>query len=134
MFERFGIDYCCGGKTPLGMACADRGLDVGEVIAALEEPREAEDDDVDWTAAGGFAFGSVENPIRAMMHEHDEVAARLERLRDLTGGFAPPTGACNSYRAMLDRLHTLETDTHRHVHEENNVLFPRAVALEAAAQ
>jgi iron-sulfur cluster repair protein YtfE (RIC family) len=32
---------------------------------------------------------------------------------------------------MLDRLRTLELDTHRHVHEENNVLFPRALALES---
>jgi regulator of cell morphogenesis and NO signaling len=68
-----------------------------------------------------------------MLHEHDEVAAGLARLRDLTGGYRPPAEACNSYRAMLDRLHVLETDTHRHVHEENNILFPRAVALEAAA-
>ena len=67
-----------------------------------------------------------------MLHEHDEVANGLARLRTLTAGYEPPVDACNSYRAMLDRLRTLEHDTHRHVHEENNVLFPRALALEAA--
>lgn len=67
-----------------------------------------------------------------MLHEHAEVAAGLTRLRALTGAYEPPAGACNSYRSMLYRLHTLEIDTHRHVHEENNVLFPRAVALEAS--
>jgi regulator of cell morphogenesis and NO signaling len=84
--------------------------------------------------AGGDApvLASVESPIRVMLHEHDEVAAGLALLRTLTAGYEPPVDACNSYRAMLDRLQTLETDTHRHVHEENNVLFPRALALESA--
>ena len=49
VFERFGIDYCCGGKTPLDTACADRGLDVDAVIAALAEPRRPGAEDVDWT-------------------------------------------------------------------------------------
>ena len=82
-------------------------------------------------AAGHFPFGSVENPIGMMLHEHDEVAAGLARLRALTNAYEPPSSGCNSYRAMLDRLQTLETDTHQHVHEENNILFPRAVALES---
>jgi regulator of cell morphogenesis and NO signaling len=82
--------------------------------------------------AGAFPFGSVENPIRMMVDEHEEVAAGLTRLRALTHDYETPSDACNSYRALLDRLQTLETDTHRHVHEENNILFPRAVALEAA--
>jgi regulator of cell morphogenesis and NO signaling len=77
------------------------------------------------------AFGSVEDPIGVMLNEHDEVAAGLARLRALTRGYRIPDDACGSYRSMLDRLHTLEVDTHRHVHEENNVLFPRAIELEA---
>ena len=48
VFERFGIDYCCGGKTPLEAACAERGLDLDTVIAALGEPRSPEAEDVDW--------------------------------------------------------------------------------------
>ncbi len=84
-------------------------------------------------APADFPFGSVENPIRMMLHEHETVARGLARIQALTGGYAPPSGACNSYRAMLDRLQTLEVDTHRHVHEENNILFPRAAALEQAA-
>jgi regulator of cell morphogenesis and NO signaling len=211
VFERFGIDYCCGGKKALAAACADRGVDLDEVTMALDDPGPAEADDVDWrcrplselcdhivnhhhaylrdelppmrllvdkvaTAHGsahpelldiratfaatadeleqhmvkeeqvlfpacvaleagdeaGFAFGSVENPIGVMLHEHDEVAAGLVELRALTHSYEVPGDACASYRSMLDRLHTLEVDTHRHVHEENNVLFPRAIDLEAA--
>ena len=61
--------------------------------------------------------------------DHDETAARLERLNDLTDGYAPPEDACASYRSMLERLADLERNTHMHVHRENNVLFPRAEAL-----
>jgi regulator of cell morphogenesis and NO signaling len=69
-----------------------------------------------------------------MEGEHDTVAAALARLRELTGGYEPPAGACTSYGAMLGRLATLEQDTHRHVHEENNVLFPRTMELDAAVR
>jgi regulator of cell morphogenesis and NO signaling len=81
-----------------------------------------------------FPAGSVEGPIDVMEHEHDAVAAALARLRKLTDGYEPPTGACTSYRAMLGRLATLEKDTHRHVHEENNILVPRTMELEASVR
>jgi regulator of cell morphogenesis and NO signaling len=210
VFERFGIDYCCGGRKALAAACAERGADLDEVTLALDDPGPADADDVDWrsrpvselrdhivnhhhaylrdelppmrllvdkvaTAHGGahpelldiratfaamadeleqhmvkeeqvlfpacvalesdgeagFPFGSVENPIGLMLHEHNEVAAALAELRTLTHDYEVPADACASYRSMLDRLHALEMDTHRHVHEENNVLFPRAIELEA---
>src|SRR5512144_2625490 len=35
IFERLGIDYCCGGKRPLSEACADRGLDAQVVLDEL---------------------------------------------------------------------------------------------------
>lgn len=206
VFERYGIDYCCEGGKPLETACAERGLDVGDVIRALNEPRADEAEDVDWTAAsvaglvehivghhhaylreelpplgalvdkvarahddthpeltdvretfGAIAaelerhmakeeqvlfpafvalessaaehsvLESVESQVVAARHDHDEVAAGLARLRALTGAYEPPHDVCNSYRAMLDRLRTLDADTHRHVHEENNLLFPRAL-------
>lgn len=69
----------------------------------------------------------------AMEHDHDVIGAALARMRDLTGGFAPPADACNTYRAALDGLVALERDLHRHIHEENNILFPRALALAGVA-
>lgn len=72
-------------------------------------------------------------PIAVMEDEHAAVGAALERLHELTGGYAPPADACNSYRAMLDGLATLELDLHEHIHEENNILFPRAAALAESA-
>ncbi|RQG98863.1 iron-sulfur cluster repair di-iron protein [Natrarchaeobius oligotrophus] len=67
--------------------------------------------------------------IDALETDHDETAAALERIVDLTDGYAVPEGACGSYRSMLERLERLERNTHLHVHRENNVLFPRAEAL-----
>ncbi|MCO6437223.1 MAG: iron-sulfur cluster repair di-iron protein [Phycisphaerae bacterium] len=75
--------------------------------------------------------GSVQNPIRAMEHEHNSAGAALAQMRKLTGDFTPPGDGCNTYRAMLDGLAGLEADLHRHIHKENNILFPRATELEA---
>jgi regulator of cell morphogenesis and NO signaling len=78
--------------------------------------------------------GSVLNPIRVMEHEHDDAGAALARLRALTAGYTPPADACPTYRALLDGLAELEADLHRHIHEENNILFPGARAAEEALQ
>lgn len=217
VFERYGIDYCCGGRRPLAEACAAHGVDAQEVIAALEaadaadagRPAEAERD---WSRAplgelidhivgvhhaylagtlprvaelmqkvheahgarhpelaecrevlaglraelelhmqkeermlfpairglaeggrpGRVPFDSVQQPIRVMEHEHDSAGAALARLRELTGQYAVPENACSTWRALLDVLPRLEEDLHVHIHEENNILFPRAIELEGA--
>lgn len=82
------------------------------------------------TAPVPLPFGSVANPIGVMEHEHDNAGAALARIRRATADFAVPADACNTYRAMLDGLRRLELDMHQHVHKENNILFPRAIALE----
>jgi regulator of cell morphogenesis and NO signaling len=78
-----------------------------------------------------FPFGSVQNPIRMMEHEHDNAGAGLRRLRELTDGFTAPDDACNAYRGLYEVLAKLEADLHEHIHKENNILFPRAAELEA---
>ena len=77
-------------------------------------------------------FGSLQNPIRAMEHEHLEAGDAFERMRALTDGFTPPADACNTYRLCYRELARFEQDLHRHVHLENHLLFPRAVRLEHA--
>jgi regulator of cell morphogenesis and NO signaling len=81
----------------------------------------------------GQHCGSINNPIRVMMMEHDHAGAALVRMRELTDGYTAPSDACNTYRATMDALSQLEQDLHRHVHKENSILFPRAVELEATA-
>jgi regulator of cell morphogenesis and NO signaling len=78
-----------------------------------------------------FHCGSIANPIRQMEMEHQDAGDALAKLRELTDNYAPPDWACNTYRAMLDALAQLELDMHQHVHKEDNVLFPKALVLEA---
>jgi regulator of cell morphogenesis and NO signaling len=212
VFEKLGIDYCCGGKKPLAEACADKGIDAGTVLTILLATEEgAGSAERNWASAtlaelshhieqthhaflkrelprlgaivrkvaavhGGHqrwllelesvyarfaaemqshmmkeeqvlfplirslesgqpgpstACGhGVDNPIRVMEHEHDDAARSLARMRELSADFNPPPDACNTFRAMLDGLRELEAETHRHVHKENSILFPRALELE----
>ena len=69
--------------------------------------------------------------LARLEREHDEAGAALHRLRELTAGYDTARALCNTHRALLDGLHGLELDLHQHVHEENNVLFPRARTLVA---
>ena len=214
LFERLGLDYCCGGKQTLAAACARRGLDVTTTIALLDSagaalaagPAEVDAaamglaqlaDHIETThhaylkaelprlvemaghvagkhgwrdarlpelaatvstlaaemtdhmrkeevilfplvrqietgVADGFHCGSIANPIRQMESEHESAGRLTARLRELTDGFTPNADACNSHRALLAGLAEFESDLHRHVHKENNVLFPRALKLAAA--
>ncbi|MGD9630614.1 MAG: iron-sulfur cluster repair di-iron protein [Pyrinomonadaceae bacterium] len=75
-------------------------------------------------------FGTVANPIRMMMADHEEDGERLRVMRKITNDYTLPEGACPSFTALYAGLEDLEKDLHRHIHLENNVLFPAAVALE----
>jgi regulator of cell morphogenesis and NO signaling len=79
-----------------------------------------------------FPFGSIENPIRMMTMEHEQTGELLAELRAVTSGYRLPADACASFRSLYERLDALELDTHLHIHKENHVLFPAAVALLAA--
>ncbi len=72
----------------------------------------------------------AEGPISVMEREHEEVATALRRLRSLTDDYTVPAEACNTWRALWHRLAALEESLHLHIHLENNVLFPRALAME----
>lgn len=82
--------------------------------------------------APSFHCGTLANPIRVMLAEHDAAGGLLARLRTVTGGFAVLDDGCAAYRALYEGLAELEADTHLHVHKENNVLFPAVLAAEAA--
>jgi iron-sulfur cluster repair di-iron protein len=216
IFEKMGIDYCCGGAKPLTEACQVAGVTVEAVmrsfeqLAAFSQAAEAKD----WQAesltslithiqnkhhvftreemdgiepllakvctvygerrpellriqarfgelrrelflhmmkeegvlfpyltqmeaaiSAGLPvpapmFGTVRNPVRMMMTEHDGAGEALRRIRQLSGDFNPPADACVSYQTLYRRLEELEQDLHQHIHLENNILFPRAIAME----
>jgi regulator of cell morphogenesis and NO signaling len=75
-------------------------------------------------------FGTVQNPVRMMMLEHDAVGDLLRQMRTTTSDYSLPEDACLSFRALYERLVDIEQDLHQHIHLENNVLFPRAVSME----
>lgn len=75
--------------------------------------------------------GTIANPIRQMEHEHDCAGEILQQIRTVTADFRLPEDACNTFKALYDGLQDLESDLHEHIHLENNILFPRAVGLEA---
>ncbi|MCB1025716.1 MAG: hemerythrin domain-containing protein, partial [Acidobacteria bacterium] len=75
-------------------------------------------------------FKTVQNPVRMMMNEHDSAGDLLKEMRKLSNDYSIPEGACPSYRALYFGLEELEKDLHRHIHLENNVLFPQAIDLE----
>jgi regulator of cell morphogenesis and NO signaling len=80
------------------------------------------------TGAHEFPFGHIANPVRMMCSEHEHAGALLEQLRTTTSGYRVPADGCASYRSLYERLVRLEADTHLHIHKENNVLFPAAIA------
>ena len=75
-------------------------------------------------------FGTIANPITMMQREHESAGGALQEIRALTQDFQLPPYACSTVRALYDGLQALEADLHVHIHLENNILFPRAIALE----
>jgi len=75
-----------------------------------------------------FPFGTVANPIRMMEIEHDQCGELLDQLRATSKDYAVPDDGCASYRSLYERLEALEYDLHIHIHKENHVLFPQAIA------
>jgi regulator of cell morphogenesis and NO signaling len=215
VFERFGIDFCCGGRRSLDDACRSAAVDRDALYRALAEVAAGgtpADDATRWPlprlidhivsthhgyvrqalpriaaylaklesvhgarhpeltrirasfeAMGGelqqhmikeehvlfpyiadlaergetcgqmsSPFGTVANPIRMMEREHQDAAEELQTIRDLTDGYTAPADGCTTYSVCMSELAQFEQDLHRHVHLENNVLFPRALDLEQA--
>jgi regulator of cell morphogenesis and NO signaling len=110
--------------------------EVARLVAALEadlEPHMGKEEAVLVPAitklfADGGTGASLAAPIRAMTAEHEGAGELLDQLRKVSADYAVPADGCASYQSLYSRLAELETDTFRHVHLENNVLFPQVLA------
>ena len=215
VFDRFGIDFCSGGRRSLTDACRTAAVDPSAVIGALDALPPRTEDGTDVTHLGldrlidhivathhsyirsifptitrhlaklqevhgsrhpelacvatvfdelsadlqqhlakeeqvvfpcirdlaehaerGFGvflspFGTVETPLAMLQREHREAADQMRVIRELTGGYKAPVDGCATYAVRMSELAQFEHDLHRHVHLENNVLFPRSVELES---
>ncbi len=76
------------------------------------------------------SFGSVSNPIANMLAEHQQEGERFDQIASLTKNYLIPEDACATYEVTVRQLSSFENDLHRHIHLENNVLFPKAIELE----
>ncbi len=76
------------------------------------------------------SFKTIQNPIRMMEHEHEEVGIIFSTIRQLSNDYTPPLNACTTYRVTFQKLNEFEQDLHQHIHLENNILFPRSIELE----
>ncbi len=68
-----------------------------------------------------------------MTQEHDGAGELLAEIRQLSSHFTPPQDACPPTTHIMHGLKEFEQDLHQHIHLENNILFPRAIAMEASA-
>lgn len=95
------------------------------LIAALEE-----------RVKSGAESGPVQTGahLSALHDDHEHVGALMRRIRELSSNYQPPATACTTYRAFFSKLRELEDDLHRHVHLENNLLFPRAAVLQQSSE
>ncbi|NKI27050.1 iron-sulfur cluster repair di-iron protein [Arenibacter sp. 6A1] len=75
-------------------------------------------------------FGTINTPIQIMMEEHENEGERFRLIDSLSNNYTPPADGCNTYRVAFSLLQEFEEDLHRHIHLENNILFPKALALE----
>lgn len=75
-------------------------------------------------------FSSAEQAVAMMEDEHEEAGSLMARLEELSNGFTPPEDACTTFRIYFQNLEAFQNDLHKHVHLENNILFPKALMLE----
>ena len=75
-------------------------------------------------------FGRISVPIQVMESEHEQVGGDFETIRAITSNYQLPVDACSSYTILFKKLEEYESDLHRHVHLESNILFPKAIQLE----
>lgn len=76
-----------------------------------------------------MAFGTLDNPIRALTHDHEAEGRRFSRIAELTGNYTAPEDGCQTYRLTFHLLKEFESMLHFHIHLENNLLFPQALVM-----
>ena len=84
------------------------------------------DDMMKTGSGGGLGFQTIEQ----MEAEHQQAGKLMEQLSALSNGFTPPEDACTTFRIYFQNLEAFQDDLHKHVHLENNILFPKALDLE----
>ena len=74
-------------------------------------------------------FGHIDNPIAMMQDEHAAEGSRFRKISALTDHYRTPSDGCQTYKVAYAVLQEFEQDLHKHIHLENNILFPGALSL-----
>jgi regulator of cell morphogenesis and NO signaling len=127
VFEKLGIDYCCGGRKPLAEACAAGNLEVDSVIAALEEAEKKPE-----TAVENWAEKSLETLSSHIVAKHHAYVRReLPRLAQLAQKVVDRHGATKPELPVIAAtLAQLDEELTQHLAKEEAVLFPYIASLE----
>ena len=131
VFEKFGIDYCCGGRKPLTEACAVNNIDVNEVIAALEVAEGgAPAAGNDWARK---SLAALSSHIVATHHEY--VKTELPHLAQLAQKVVNRHGADRPEIPVIQaKLAEVSEELTQHLAKEEMILFPHIAKLERAIQ
>jgi regulator of cell morphogenesis and NO signaling len=70
--------------------------------------------------------GYIDAPVHVMEAEHEKAGDLMYSIRKLTNEYTPAENACTTHRVCIAELKAFEEDLHKHVHLENNILFPMA--------
>lgn len=129
VFERFGIDYCCGGKKPLAQACQERNVPLDQVLAALAESDAASDGpEIDWSTRP-----MSELCDHIIERHHDYLRRELPRLDFMLRKVLRAHGQRHPWVEEALRVFTAFRDElTSHMHKEEEILFPMIRKLEAA--
>lgn len=68
---------------------------------------------------------TIQAPVNAMEHEHVIAGDLIKLIRRLSNNYTPPEFACPTFRITFKKLHEFDNDLMKHIHLENNILFPR---------
>lgn len=82
------------------------------------------------TATESAPAFNIQNPIQVMEHEHETAGNLLKEIAVLSNNYTPPEWACNTFKALYEKLSEFEQDLHIHIHLENNILFPKSVLIQ----
>lgn len=127
VFEKFGIDYCCGGRKPLAQACEERSLETFTVLAAIAgaSPGEA-DSTIDWKTA----------PLEALCGHivsahHAYVRSEIPRLEQFAQKVVARHGSTHFELLTIQQLvASVSEELLQHLEKEEMMLFPYIVKLE----
>lgn len=201
VFQKYGLDFCCGGGVSIDRACGKKGISLPQLLSDIADataiPAQSDSrysawspefladyiivNHHDWVrsvtptilehaakvarvhgggnsalvtvdalftdlamqltahmkeeeevlfpaiAAANGNYSDISALVAEMEDEHSEAGEILRRIRSLTDNFVPPPEACMTYRVLFHELEEFERDLHRHVHLENNILFPKVL-------